>query len=216
MLAEPVKRNSEFDRYTSFADLTGLAAIAVPAGFGPSGLPAGVTLVGPGFSEDAPVPFAAAMHQAAASGMGAAPAAPIAPPPAPAILEGYLPIVVVGAHLTGMPMNSELTGPGGHLVTATRTAGDYRPFALPDTQPPKPGLVRDPGFAGPGIAVEVWALPAAAFVAFVARIPAPLGVGKVELEDGSRITGFLAESHALTGAREITGLGSWRALRAQA
>ena len=102
------------------------------------------------------------------------------------------------------------------MLQTTRTAGDYRLYALPGTVPPKPGMVQDPGFAGQGIAVEVWALPAAAFGAFVARIPAPLGVGKVALEDGSRVTGFLVESHALAGAQEITRFGGWRAYRAQA
>lgn len=216
MRAEPVRRNSEFGRYTNFANLMGLAAIAVPAGFGPSGLPAGVTLVGPGFSDEALVPFAAAMHAAAACGMGIDRAAPLPPAPGPAIPPGFLPIAVVGAHLTGMPLNPELTGPGGVLIAATRTAPDYRLYDLPDTQPPKPGLVQDPGHVGPGIEVEVWALPAAAFGAFVARIPAPLGVGKLALVDGSRVTGFLCEAHALQGAIEITRFGGWRAYHAQA
>ncbi len=216
MLAEPVRRNSEFGRYTNFANLMGLAAIAVPAGFGPSGLPAGVTLIGPGFSDDALVPFAAAMHAAAACGMGIDRTAAIAAAPAPVVPEGWMPIAVVGAHLTGMPLNPELTGPGGVLLKATRTARDYRLYALPGTVPPKPGMIRSPGFDGPGIAVEVWALPAAAFGAFVARIPAPLGVGKVALEGGDSVTGFLCEAHALEGAEDITHFGGWRAWRAQA
>ncbi|TMV82903.1 allophanate hydrolase [Thioclava sp. BHET1] len=71
MLADPVRRNAQFGLYTNFANLLGYAAIAVPAGFGAtSGLPAGVTLVGPGFSDQALVPFAAALQAAAGSGMG--------------------------------------------------------------------------------------------------------------------------------------------------
>lgn len=126
-----------------------------------------------------------------------------------------LPIVVVGAHLSGMPLNPQLTTPGGHLVKTCRTAGDYRLFALPNTIPPKPGLVREPGFAGPGLEVEVWALPPAAFGQFVANIPAPLGIGKVSLDDGSVVSGFLCESHALEGAEEITSFGGWRAFIAE-
>jgi allophanate hydrolase len=122
-----------------------------------------------------------------------------------------IPIVVVGAHLTGLPLNHELTGPGGHLVKRSRTAGDYRLYALPNTTPPKPGLIREPGFAGPGLEVEVWALPAEAFGRFVAKIPAPLGIGKLTLDDGSSVSGFLCEAHALTGATEITQFGGWRA-----
>ena len=64
--------------------------------------------------------------------------------------DGFIEIVVVGAHLTGMPLNHELAGAGGRLVKTCRTAGDYRLFALPNTTPPKPGLMREPGYTGPG------------------------------------------------------------------
>ncbi len=121
-----------------------------------------------------------------------------------------LPIVVVGAHLTGLPLNHELTGPGGRLLRRGRTAPDYRLYALPNTTPPKPGLVREPGFAGPGLEVEVWELPADAFGRFVARIPAPLGIGKITLDDGSTASGFLCEAHAVAGAEEVTSYGGWR------
>jgi allophanate hydrolase len=128
--------------------------------------------------------------------------------------EDLIPIVVVGAHLTGLPLNHELTGPGGQLIRRARTAADYRLYALPNTTPPKPGLLREPGFAGPGLEVEVWGLPADAFGRFVARIPAPLGIGKISLDDGTAVSGFLCEAHALRGAREITGYGGWRAFLA--
>jgi allophanate hydrolase len=211
MLADPIAKNSQFGRYTNFANLMGLAAIAVPGGFGPSGLPAGVTLIGPGFSDDALAPFAGAMHAAAGCGMGNYRSAPVPAVALPAVPEGWLRIAVVGAHLTGMPLNHELTAPGGVKLAETSTAPGYRLYALPGTVPPKPGLIQDPGFAGPGIAVEVWALPAAAFGAFVARIPAPLGIGKLVLADGSTVSGFLCEGHAVVGAEEITGFGGWRA-----
>jgi len=213
MRADPIARNSQFGRYTNFANLMGLAAIAVPAGFGPSGLPAGITLIGAGFSDDALAPFAGAMHAAAACGMGIDRGADIPPAPLPAVPAGWLPIAVVGAHLSGMPLNSELTGPGGVKLAETTTAPGYRLFALPGTVPPKPGLIHDPAFTGPGIAVEVWALPAAAFGAFVARIPAPLGIGKLTLADGTSVSGFLCEAHALQGADEITSFGGWRSYR---
>ncbi|QYK43601.1 MAG: allophanate hydrolase [Paracoccaceae bacterium] len=215
MLADPVARNSQFGRYTNFANLLGYAAIAVPAGFGPSGLPAGVTLVGPAFSDDALVPFAAAMHAAAACGMGHDRSAPLPPAPAPEIPDGMIPILVVGAHLSGMPLNGELTGPGGVLVGAATTAPGYRLYALPGTVPAKPGMILDPAFSGPGIAVELWALPPAAFGAFAARIPAPLGLGKVTLSDGRAFPGFLCEAHAVADAVEVTSFGGWRAWLAQ-
>ncbi len=128
-----------------------------------------------------------------------------------AVAGGQLPIAVVGAHLSGMPLNGELTGAGGALVKRCRTAPDYRLFVLPDTVPAKPGVVREPGFSGPGLDVEVWALDAAAFGAFVACIPAPLGIGKMTLDDGTQVPGFLCEAHAVAGAQEITALGGWRA-----
>lgn len=128
-----------------------------------------------------------------------------------ALPDSFILIVVVGAHLTGMPLNGELTGPGGQLVKACRTSGEYRLFALPNTTPPKPGMIRQPGFDGPGLAVEVWALPPQAFGQLVARIPAPLGIGKVTLDDGTAVSGFICEGHAVVSAEEITHHGGWRA-----
>jgi allophanate hydrolase len=212
MMADPIVKNSHFGRYTNFANLFGYAAIAVPGGFGPDGLPSGVTLFGPSFSDDALAPFADAMHRAAAAGMGKDKAARL--PEASKVAEpddGLVTIMVVGAHLTGMPLNHELTGPGGKLVKTCRTAGDYRLFVLPNTIPPKPGLIREPGFAGKGLEVEVWKVTPSAFGRFVQNIPAPLGIGKVTLDDGSQVSGFLCEPYAIEGAQEVTELGGWRA-----
>lgn len=213
MRADPVRANARFGTYTNFVNFCRQAAIAVPAGFRTNGLPFGVTLIGREGSDDALAPFAARWH--AASGCGAGPArTPVeAGAPAP-VDDGFLEMVVVGAHLTGQPLNGQLTEGGGRLLRTTRTAADYRLFALADTVPPKPGLIREPGFTGPGLEIEVWALPPASFGRFVAAIPAPLGVGKVRLADGGEATGFLCEPFALTGAREITDLGGWRAYRA--
>ena len=212
MLADPIVRNSHFGRYTNFVNLLDCAAIAIPAGFDSADhLPAGVTLIAPAFTDDALAPFADALHRRAARGMGRDKAASL--PEAskvPVAEDDMLTLVVVGAHLSGMPLNGELTTPGGRLIKKCRTAGDYRLFALPNTTPPKPGLVRAPGFAGRGLEVEVWALPAEAFGRFVARIPAPLGVGKITLDDGETVTGFLCEAHAVSGAEEVTAHGGWR------
>jgi allophanate hydrolase len=213
MLADPIAKNGHFGRYTNFANLFGYAAIAVPAGFDVDNhLPAGITLFGPSFSDDALAPFADALHRAAAAGMGKDKQAVLAE--ASRILEqddGNVTIMVVGAHLSGMPLNHELTGPGGRLIKTCRTAGDYRLFVLPNTTPPKPALIREPGFSGSGLEVEVWQVSPDAFGRFVQNIPAPLGIGKVTLDDGSRISGFLCETHAVDGAHEITALGGWRA-----
>jgi allophanate hydrolase len=200
MLADPVRLNSNLGRYTNFVNLLDCAAVAVPAGFRPNGLPFGVTLIGPAFTDHGLAVLASRLH-------GKGEIMPTAP-------ADWLPIVVVGAHLSGMPLNQELTSVGGIKLADVRTAPDYRFYALAGTVPPKPGLVREPGFAGPGIAAEEWALPPAAFGQFVARIPAPLGVGKVRLDDGRQVTCFLCESHALAGATDISHFGGWRAYRA--
>jgi allophanate hydrolase len=209
MLADPVRLNAHFGRYTNFVNFCRMAAIAVPSGFRADGLPFGVTLIAPGQCDDALAPFAAAFHDATGCGSGAA-KEPVPAKVAP-VADGRIEIVVVGAHLTGQPLNGQLTDGGGFLVESTRTAGDYRLFVLPNSTPAKPGLIREPGFSGAGLEVEVWSLPADSFGRFVNGIPAPLGVGKVTLASGRVATGFLCEAHALRGAREITELGGWRA-----
>jgi allophanate hydrolase len=122
----------------------------------------------------------------------------------------YLDIFVVGAHLSGMPLNGELKSLGAILRRQARTAPDYRLYALPNTQPAKPGLLCAPGTNGPGILGEVWALPADSFGRFVAAIPPPLGIGKVALSDGASVPGFICEAYAVSDAREITHIGGWR------
>ena len=212
ILADPIAKNGHFGRYTNFANLFGYAAIAIPAGFDTNDhLPSGITLFGPSFSDDALAPFADALHRAVVCGMGKDKNAVRPDDSRVAIADdGLVSIVVVGAHLSGMPLNHELTGPGGILEKTCRTAGDYRLFVLPDTTPPKPGLVREPGFVGEGLEVEVWKITPDAFGRFVQNIPAPLGIGKVTLDDGSQVSGFLCEAHAVSGAQEITPLGGWR------
>jgi allophanate hydrolase len=125
-----------------------------------------------------------------------------------------IPLVVVGAHLSGMPLNGELQALGATFVKATTTAPTYRLYALPGTVPPKPGLLRVPR-DGQEIAVEVWSLTAAAFGTFVSRIPSPLGIGTLQLEDGDAAKGFLVEAVAIDGADDISEFGGWRAYMAQ-
>ena len=211
MLDHPIAANAELGLYTNFVNLLDLAAIALPAGFRPDGLPLGVTLIGPGFSEASLAAYADTQHIALATGSGkdrAIPQSRLAPPPAQ-----DLKLVVAGAHLSGMVLNHELTALDAKLVSSTLTAPDYKLFALPTT-PPKPGLARTPGFAGAGIAVEVWSLSPENFGRFVAALPTPMGIGKVTLADGSEHPGFLCEAYALEGAKDITHHGGWRAFRA--
>jgi allophanate hydrolase len=119
-------------------------------------------------------------------------------------------IAVVGAHLSGLPLNPQLLERGATLLRTTWTAPWYRLYALPDTSPPKPGLLRVPGQLGPGIELEVWEMAAEPFATFVEAVPVPLGIGNIELEDGETVKGFLVESYAVAGARDITEFGGWR------
>jgi len=210
MLADPIALNSRLGTYTNFFNLLGLSGIAVPAGFRSDGLPFGVTLAAPGFHDAALEPIADHVHRAAGTGSGRErmPLAP-APPAAPPAAE-RLDIAVVGAHLSGMALHHELEALGARFVAETRTAVDYRLFLLPGATPPKPGLYRKPGFAGPGVTIEIWSLAAADFGRFVAKIPAPLGIGKVAVEGGGEVSCFLCAEAALAGAQEITGFGGWR------
>ena len=123
-------------------------------------------------------------------------------------------LAVVGAHLSGQPLNGQLTQRGAALVTTTRTAPYYRLFAVPGTQPPKPGLVRARDKVGGSVEVEVWSMAEEAFGSFIGLVSAPLAIGQLELEDGSRVHGFLCEPHAVEGARDITSFGGWRAFLA--
>ncbi len=110
-----------------------------------------------------------------------------------------------------MPLNGELSAAGARLLSSTKTAPHYRLFALPETAPPKPGMLRVRNGAGTAIEVEVWALSEAAFGRFVAAVPPPLSVGTVELAGGDGVKGFLVEADAVDGARDISNFGGWRA-----
>ena len=190
---DPLKLNSNLGYYTNFVNLLDLAALAIPAGFRPNGLPFGVSLIGPAGSDAALLMLADQQY-------------PDTPP-------GCVAVAVLGAHLTGQPLNWQLTQRGARLMKTCRTAPGYRFYALSGTVPAKPGLVRAPGFDGPGIEVEVWAMPEQNFGGFVAAIPPPLTIGSATLDDGSVVKCFLCEPYAIASAEEITVLGGWRAYR---
>jgi allophanate hydrolase len=210
--ADPIALNQRLGHYTNFVNLLDCAAIAVPAGFRNDGLPFGVTLVAPAFTDASLAAIADRFHRAQPSGMGAVRNVPV---PAESVIptthsHDWIEIFVVGAHLSGMPLNHQLTTLGAVLRCEATTAFDYRLFLLRDVKPVRPGLVRTPAFRGPGIPGEIWAVPASRLGSFVAQIPAPLGMGKVTLGNGLKINGFLCEAHAVENAVEITDQGGWR------
>ncbi|HEY1458723.1 MAG TPA: allophanate hydrolase [Casimicrobiaceae bacterium] len=207
--AEPIELNRRLGIYTNFVNLLDLAAIAVPATLRPEGIPFGITLIAPAGSDGMLADLAQRVHVAANTPLGALgisqPAPEALPPP-----RDTTQLAVVGAHLSGLPLNAELTSRGARLVRAARTAPRYRLYALPHTTPPKPGLVRINGDEGCAIEIEIWELPIAAFGAFVAQVPSPLAIGTLELEDGANVHGFVCESAAVEDAEDISNYGGWR------
>lgn len=201
---DPVGANIRMGTFTTFMNLLDLAGIAIPIGWRPDGLPFGVQLVGPAWTDDAIADAAQLLlgeHEPEHEHVHAASAR-----------LGEQLIVVVGAHLSGMALNHQLTTRKARRVHTTTTAPNYRLFALAGTVPPKPGLRRVEQ-EGHSIKVEVWALATEAFGSFVAEIPAPLGIGSIELVDGSWCKGFICEPIGFANATDITDFGGWRAYR---
>jgi allophanate hydrolase len=123
--------------------------------------------------------------------------------------ETFIDIVVCGAHMQGLPLNTQLTERGALFKAAVKTAPCYQLYALPGGPPFRPGLVRVIEH-GVSIDAEIWRLPATRWGDFIALIPAPLAIGTLELSDGKRIKGFMCEAYAVQGARNISAIGSWR------
>jgi allophanate hydrolase len=205
---DPVGLNSRLGYYTNFMNLLDLCAVAVPAGFQDDGLPFGVTLVGRAFADAALLALADRLQRAAGLPLGAT--GDSLPPAGDGfeVPKGVVPLAVCGAHLSGLPLNRQLTERGAWLMQRTRTSPDYRLYALPGGPPRRPGLVRDTD--GAVIEVEVWAMPRAQVGGFLELIPAPLGLGKVELVSGRWVNGFICEARGLAGAEEVTRWGGWR------
>jgi allophanate hydrolase len=198
--AEPFALNTNLGYYTNFVNLLDLAAVAVPAGTRASGMPFGVTLIGPAWSDDALLGVADRLHTAFSPVQRA-----LAQPYCPA---GYVPLAVCGAHLSGQPLNHQLTDAGAFLIESTFTSSSYRLYALRGTVPPKPGLVR--AKEGAPIELEVWAVPERKFGAFVASVPPPLAIGSCTLAGGRTVKSFVCEPEAIEDADDITHLGGWR------
>jgi allophanate hydrolase len=203
--ADPLGPNSRLGTYTNFANFADLCALSLPAGMRVDGIPFGVTFLAPAWHDrklsalgrrwsrlhDSRTPEDAELARAAA--------------------PNSVRIAVVGAHLSGMPLNHQLVSRGASFVERTTTSEAYRLHAIPGTVPPKPGLERlGPGKRGAAIEVELWDLPLGLFGSFVAEVPPPLGIGSVELADGRIVKGFVCEGFALENARDITSFGGWR------
>ena len=201
VLAEPTVLNGRLGVYTNFVNLLDMSAVAVPAGFRENGTGFGVSLIGPAWADRGLIELARRLESAHSFEQ---PALDEAPRPE------SVQLAVVGAHLSGMPLHSQLTSRGARLVARTRTAPLYRLYAMREQVPPKPALVHV-GSGGGSIELELYELELAAFGSFVAEVPAPLAIGTVVLADGASVRGFVAEPRAIEGAQDITSAGSWRA-----
>ncbi len=208
MQQEPVLFNSHFGTYTNFTNLADLSALALPAPFRADGLPAGITLIAPAWHDRALAQFGIGWQQQMALPLGATGKAQPEQHAALPVSTDHVRVAVVGAHLTGMPLNFQLTSRSAVWVEETQTASNYRLFALLNGAIKKPGLLR--GDSGAAITVELWDIPLARFGEFVAEIPAPLGIGSLTLADGRVVKGFICEPAVLSQALEITEFGGWR------
>ena len=202
LAADPVTPNTRLGTYTNFVNLLDLCALTLPTSPRGDGRPGSLTLIAQAGQD--------AQLAAEALRLLAAPGADRTAEPAPTPSLDEIALAVCGAHMSGLPLNGQLVALGGRFLRATRTAPAYELHALAGGPPARPGLVRSAG-GGAEIAVEVWALPRLAVGDLLAQIPAPLGLGRVELTDGSTVPGFLCEAAGLAGARNITGYGGWRA-----
>jgi allophanate hydrolase len=215
VLANPIELNSRLGTYTNFVNLLDLCGLAVPASIRADGKPFGITLLAPGGRDAQLASLGRAFHAETGLGLGSKqlPAPPLATPPASQNID-QIAIAVVGAHLSGMALNGELTSLGSRLLEPAKTAPDYRLYAL-DTSPAKPGMLRVEAGAGAAIELEIWTLSAEAFGKFVAAVPPPLSIGTVRLVDGRAVKGFIVEAADVGRARDISSFGGWRAYIAQ-
>lgn len=205
---EPVARNSQLGYYTNFMNLLDYSALAIPAGFTGNSLPFGITLFAPAFSDMKLNQIAQLYLKVKSWGMGKLDTT-MALSDQIELGQGFIPVAVCGAHLSGMPLNWQLTDRDAILQSVTTTASAYQFYALAGGPPYRPGLKRVDS-EGAAIDVEVWLVPERAFGSFVAGIPAPLGIGKLELADGSWVPGFICEPYGLDDALDITEMKNWR------
>ncbi|HKY87583.1 MAG TPA: amidase family protein, partial [Pseudorhodoplanes sp.] len=216
LTADPVQLNSNLGTYTNCVNLLDLCGFAAPITFAGDGTPFGVTFVATSGQDAFLAGLGRAVHAKTGLPLGALNVKPSPLTKIPATTGAdEIAIAVVGAHLSGMPLNGELRALGARFLEKTQTAPDYKLFALDGTRPPKPGLLRVEEGKGAPIEIEIWALPAEGFGRFVAGIPAPLGIGTLTLPDGRGVKGFLVEAEAINGARDISHFGGWRAYMEQ-
>ena len=207
--ADPENANSQLGTYTNFVNLMDFCGIAVPVSNRSDGRPGNVTLLGKAGRDGLIIAVARDLQYTCQGALGASgwqlpDKQKLFPSPA----NHEIALTVVGAHMSGLPLNHELTGLGGRFLYASKTAPRYRLYSLPGKSPFRPCLVRDK--SGSSIAIEVWAIPAKSFGDFIKGIPQPLGIGTLDLENNEKVKGFICESCATIDAEDVTNHGGWR------
>lgn len=196
--ADPIGPNSQLGYYTNFMNLLDLCAVATPAGETDDGLPFGITWIAPRDQDKALIEIAAKGPDAAMGGQRS-----------PAAATDTLTVVLFGAHMKGLPLNSQVQSLGGVFIGEVQTAALYKMIYLPEPAPHRPGIIRI-GEGGASIAAEAWSFPKAALGEFLSTIRQPLGLGEIELSDGRKVHGFLCEAAADEGVNDISSSGGWR------
>ncbi|WP_372634751.1 allophanate hydrolase [Cohnella sp.] len=194
---DPVRTNTQMGLYTNHCNLLELCGAAIPFGEAAEGVPFGITLFAPSSRENLAIGAALAATSGSAQ-------------PEKTAAAGHTFVAVCGLHMRGYALEKQMLQLGAKFVREARTAPKYALYRLP-TVPPKPGMVKREG-QGKAIELEIWEMPLASFGSFVSDIPGPLGIGKVELEDGTEVPGFVCEGYAAAGAEDITSFGGWRAI----
>ena len=210
VLGNPIELNSNLGYYTNFMNLLDCAAVAIPHGFKSNGVGCGLTVFSNAFSDKKLLSIAAQWQNIFGLPAGCHAPFKIQGNNTGEVSESFVDVAVCGAHLQGQPLNWQLLERGAKLIACTQTSSQYQLYALPGGPPMRPALIRTDA-SGTSIEVEVWRLPLANFGSFVAAIPAPLGIGKVELKSGNWCSGFICEGGAITNATNISSWGGWRA-----
>jgi allophanate hydrolase len=208
--SDPVRLNANLGTYTNFVNLMDLCGLAVPATFADDGTPYGITFLAKAGEDARLLSLGRVFHAKSGLPLGALGIPQPAPSATSALSGGEIEIAVVGAHMSGMALNHELTTLGARFLRIALTTPDYRLFVLDGTKPARPGLLRTEKGEGAAIATEVWAMTAEAFGKFVSKIPSPLSIGTASFGDGTATKCFLVEAEATRSAQDISAFGGWR------
>lgn len=188
----PIETNSKMGLYTNHCNLLDLSAINIPAEDAAENLPFGISL----FSGNQNEHLIMGLADLFLHGNGSP------------VNKTTTLVAVCGLHMRGLPLEKQMLEHGAVFVRESKTAPAYHLVKL-NTEPAKPGLIRTTE-GGVSIQLELWEMPMAEFGFFTSLVPAPLGIGTIELEDGTCVQGFVCEAIAAHDAEDISYLGGWR------